>query len=52
VVAGDWTANGLDFGCVEAAVASGRLAANAISGFPARDAIAGLNGPPGFPSRP
>jgi uncharacterized protein with NAD-binding domain and iron-sulfur cluster len=31
-VAGDWTACGLDAGCVEAAVMSGRLAAHAITG--------------------
>jgi uncharacterized protein with NAD-binding domain and iron-sulfur cluster len=32
---GDWTANGIDLGCIEAAVASGRLCADAISGRPA-----------------
>jgi len=31
-LAGDWTANGLNAGCVEAAVTSGVLAANAILG--------------------
>jgi hypothetical protein len=31
-LAGDWTRNGLNVGCVEAAVMSGRLAANAING--------------------
>ncbi|VTU28720.1 15-cis-phytoene desaturase [Variovorax sp. PBL-H6] len=31
-IAGDWTASGLDAGCVEAAVMSGMLAAYAISG--------------------
>jgi uncharacterized protein with NAD-binding domain and iron-sulfur cluster len=31
-IAGDWTASGLDAGCVEAAVMSGMLAAFAISG--------------------
>jgi uncharacterized protein with NAD-binding domain and iron-sulfur cluster len=33
-VAGDWTRNGLNAGCVEAAVTSGLLAARAISGSP------------------
>ena len=31
-IAGDWTACGLDVGCVEAAVISGMLAAHAITG--------------------
>jgi uncharacterized protein with NAD-binding domain and iron-sulfur cluster len=35
VLAGDWTRNGIDGGCMEAAAASGRLAARAISGHPA-----------------
>ena len=52
VFAGDWTRNGFDAGCVEAAMSSGMLAANAISGFPAESAIAGLHGPSGFPNRP
>ena len=34
-LAGDWTNNGLNLGCVEAAAVSGRQAARAISGFPA-----------------
>ena len=34
-IAGDWTACGLDAGCIEAAVMSGMLAACAISGEPA-----------------
>jgi uncharacterized protein with NAD-binding domain and iron-sulfur cluster len=34
VIAGDWTECGLNFGCVEAAVISGRLASAAITGFP------------------
>lgn len=34
VLAGDWTYNGLNVGCVEAAVMSGLLAANAVLGKP------------------
>jgi uncharacterized protein with NAD-binding domain and iron-sulfur cluster len=52
VFAGDWTRNGFDAGCVEAAMTSGMLAAQAICGAPADDAIAGLHGPTGFPNRP
>ena len=45
-VAGDWTACGLDAGCIEAAVMSGRLAAHAISGGqPALDDIIGFHHP-------
>ncbi|MGH7934477.1 MAG: FAD-dependent oxidoreductase [Candidatus Binataceae bacterium] len=33
-IVGDWTACGLDSGCVEAAVMSGRLAAHAICSSP------------------
>ncbi len=33
-IAGDWTDCGLNFGCVEAAVISGRLASSAITRFP------------------
>ena len=33
-IAGDWTDCGLNFGCVEAAVISGRLASSGISGYP------------------
>jgi len=44
-IAGDWTACGLDTGCVEAAVISGRLAAHAISGSPALEAIVGYDHP-------
>ena len=33
-IAGDWTACGLDAGCIEAAVMSGMLAACAITGSP------------------
>jgi len=35
-LAGDWTANGMNAGCVEAAAISGSLAARAISGMPER----------------
>jgi uncharacterized protein with NAD-binding domain and iron-sulfur cluster len=52
VLAGDWTRSGFDAGCVEAAMTSGMLAAQAISGSPGEDAIAGLHGPTGFPNRP
>jgi uncharacterized protein with NAD-binding domain and iron-sulfur cluster len=34
VLAGDWTDYGLNFGCFEGAVVSGRLAANALGGQP------------------
>jgi uncharacterized protein with NAD-binding domain and iron-sulfur cluster len=34
LLAGDWTWNGLNIGCIEAAAISGRQAARAISGFP------------------
>jgi uncharacterized protein with NAD-binding domain and iron-sulfur cluster len=44
-VAGDWTASGLDSGCVESAVMSGRLAANAISSSPALEDIVGYDHP-------
>lgn len=33
-LAGDWTRNDLNYGCIEAAVMSGRQAARAISGYP------------------
>ena len=52
VFAGDWTRSGFDAGCVEAAMTSGMLAAEAISGSPERSTIAGLDGPTGFPNRP
>jgi uncharacterized protein with NAD-binding domain and iron-sulfur cluster len=52
VLAGDWTRNGFDAGCVEGAMTSGMLAAQAISGWPSDDRIAGLNGPSGFPNAP
>ena len=44
-VAGDWTANGLNAGCVEAAVMSGMLASHALSGFPALEEIVGYDHP-------
>jgi uncharacterized protein with NAD-binding domain and iron-sulfur cluster len=44
-IAGDWTACGLDTGCVESAVISGRLAAHAISGYPALRDIIGYDHP-------
>ena len=44
-VAGDWTSCGLNEGCVEAAVMSGRLAANALSGLPLLEDIVGYDHP-------
>ena len=44
-IAGDWTECGFEEGCVEAAVMSGRLAAHALSGFPALDQIIGYDHP-------
>jgi uncharacterized protein with NAD-binding domain and iron-sulfur cluster len=44
-VAGDWTACGLDAGCVESAVMSGMLAAYAISGSPHPSTIVGYDHP-------
>jgi hypothetical protein len=45
-IAGDWTACGLDVGCVEAAVMSGKLAAHAITGGePALESIIGYDHP-------
>lgn len=41
-LAGDWTKNAFNSGCVEAAAISGLLASNAISGYPERDDIVGL----------
>jgi hypothetical protein len=35
-VAGDWTANGMNLGCIEATVMSGLLASRAVCGLPAR----------------
>lgn len=45
-IAGDWTACGLDAGCVEAAVMSGKLAAHAITGHtPSLASIIGYDHP-------
>jgi uncharacterized protein with NAD-binding domain and iron-sulfur cluster len=44
-VAGDWTATGLDSGCIESAVMSGQLAAHAISGKPELRDIVGYDHP-------
>jgi hypothetical protein len=44
-IAGDWTACGLNVGCVEAAVMSGRLAAHALAGAPALEEIVGYDHP-------
>jgi uncharacterized protein with NAD-binding domain and iron-sulfur cluster len=44
-LAGDWIDNGINAGCVEAAVISGMLAANAISGFPKLNDIIGFSHP-------
>jgi uncharacterized protein with NAD-binding domain and iron-sulfur cluster len=44
-VAGDWTSCGINMGCVEAAVLSGMLAANALSGYPRREDIVGYDHP-------
>jgi uncharacterized protein with NAD-binding domain and iron-sulfur cluster len=44
-IAGDWTATGLDSGCIESAVISGLLAANALSGRPRLHEIVGYDHP-------
>lgn len=44
-IAGDWTATGLDSGCIESAVISGLLAAHAISGKPGLRTIIGYDHP-------
>jgi len=44
-IAGDWTATGLDTGCIESAVMSGMLAAHAISQSPALEEIVGYDHP-------
>jgi uncharacterized protein with NAD-binding domain and iron-sulfur cluster len=46
-IAGDWTDCGLNFGCVEAAVISGRLASSAITHFPDTRVIPGYIVPVG-----
>lgn len=45
VVAGDWTDTGLNMGCVEAAVMSGRLASHALSQRPPLEEIIGFDHP-------
>jgi hypothetical protein len=42
-LAGDWTRCGLNSGCMEAATMSGMLCSNALCGYPARDAIVGVD---------
>lgn len=44
-IAGDWTATGLDTGCIESAVMSGRLAAHALSHQPPLHDIIGYDHP-------
>jgi uncharacterized protein with NAD-binding domain and iron-sulfur cluster len=44
-IAGDWTATGLDTGCIESAVMSGRLAAHALSNQPSLEEIVGYDHP-------
>jgi uncharacterized protein with NAD-binding domain and iron-sulfur cluster len=44
-IAGDWTECGVNTGCVEAAVISGRLAAHAIATFPKLEDIPGYDHP-------
>jgi uncharacterized protein with NAD-binding domain and iron-sulfur cluster len=44
-IAGDWTACGMDCGCVEAAVMSGLLAAHALSGLPSLEEIVAYDHP-------
>jgi len=44
-IAGDWTASGLDTGCIESAVISGLIAANAISSSPSLRDIVGYDHP-------
>jgi hypothetical protein len=44
-IAGDWTDCGFNFGCVEAAVMSGRLAAHALSQQPRLEEIFGFDHP-------
>ena len=49
-VGGDWTECGLNFGCVEAAVISGRLASSAITGYPDTRLIPGYVRPADRPA--
>jgi len=42
-LAGDWTRCGIDAGCMEAATMSGMLASNALSGWPLRTRIVGVD---------
>jgi uncharacterized protein with NAD-binding domain and iron-sulfur cluster len=42
-LAGDWTVNTLNCGCMEAATMSGMLCSNALSGFPLRSDIIGVD---------
>jgi uncharacterized protein with NAD-binding domain and iron-sulfur cluster len=44
-IAGDWTATGLDTGCIESAVISGKLAAHALSQRPRLADIIGYDHP-------
>jgi uncharacterized protein with NAD-binding domain and iron-sulfur cluster len=44
-IAGDWTATGLDSGCIESAVISGLLAAHALSRRPRLEEIVGYDHP-------
>jgi hypothetical protein len=44
-IAGDWTATGLDTGCIESAVMSGRLASHALSHYPPLEDIVGYDHP-------
>jgi len=44
-IAGDWTESGLDSGCIESAVMSGRLASHALSEQPPLSAIVGYDHP-------
>ncbi len=43
VLAGDWTNNGFNIGNVEATTMSGMLASNALTGYPAREQIIGVD---------
>jgi uncharacterized protein with NAD-binding domain and iron-sulfur cluster len=44
-IAGDWTDSGLNMGCVESAVMSGRLASHALSQSPPLEEIVGFDHP-------